>query len=383
MDGPRGSEHVETVIIGGGQAGLSTGYHLARRDLSFVILDANERIGDAWRKRWDSLRVFTPARYSGLPGWPFPAPAWSFPTKEEVADYLQAYAARFDLPVRTGVRVDGLSREAGRYVVAAGDRRFEADRVVVASGAYQRPRVPAFAAKLDPGLVQLHSSEYRDPSQLQDGSVLVVGAANSGAEIALEVSSGHRTWLSGRHPGQEPFRPGGRWDRLFMPAVWFLASRVLTVKTPFGRMVRRKFSDRGLPLARVRPKDITAAGIERVPRTAGVRGGLPVLDDGRDLEVANVIWCTGFVPDFAWIDLPAFAEKEGPVHDRGIVRSEPGLYVVGLFFLYALASPLIGGVGRDAEHIAKHIAASRANGGGTLSRSGIPALASSDITRGP
>jgi putative flavoprotein involved in K+ transport len=383
MDGARGAEHVDTVIIGGGQAGLSTGYHLARRGLSFVILDANERIGDAWRKRWDSLRVFTPARYSGLPGWPFPAAAWSFPTKEEVADYLEAYAARFDLPVRTGVRVDGLSREAGRYVVAAGDRRFEAEQVVVASGAYQRPRVPAFAAELDPGLVQLHSSEYRDPSQLQDGSVLVVGAANSGAEIALEVSSGHRTWLSGRHPGQEPFRPGGRWDRLLMPVVWWLASDVLTVKTPFGRMVRRKFRDRGLPLARVRPKDITADGIERVPRTAGTRGGLPVLDDGRDLDVTNVIWCTGFVPDFAWIDLPAFAEKDGPVHDRGIVRSEPGLYLVGLFFLYALASPLIGGVGRDAEHIAKHIAASCANGGGTFSRSRIPALAGSEIARGP
>ena len=200
MDGASGSEHFETVIIGGGQAGLSVGYHLARRDRRFVILDANQRIGDAWRERWDSLRLFTASRYDGLPGWPFPAPAWSFPTKDEVADYLEAYAARFDLPVRTGIRVDGLSREADRYVVAAGDRRFEADHVVVASGAYPRPRIPAFAPELDPGIVQLHSSEYRDPSQLQEGCVLVVGAANSGAEIALEVSRGHRTWLSGRHP---------------------------------------------------------------------------------------------------------------------------------------------------------------------------------------
>jgi putative flavoprotein involved in K+ transport len=362
MNGARGSEHVETVIIGGGQAGLSTGYHLARRGLPFVILDANERIGDAWRERWDSLRLFTPARYDGLPGWPFPAPAWSFPTKDEVAVYLEAYAARFDLPVRTGVHVDGLSRQAGRYVVAAGERRFEADQVVVASGAYRRPRVPAFASELDPGIVQLHSSEYRDPSQLQEGGVLVVGAANSGAEIALEVSRTHRTWLSGRHPGQEPFRPGSRWFRLLVPVIWFMASRVLTVKTPIGRMVRQKFHvggahhSRGLPLARVRPKAITAAGIERVPRTAGARGGLPVLDDGRDLEVTNVIWCTGFVPDFAWIDLPVFAEDGGPVHDRGIVGSEPGLYFVGLVFLYALASSLVGGVGRDAEHIAEQIA---------------------------
>jgi putative flavoprotein involved in K+ transport len=362
MDAARGTEHVETVIIGGGQAGLATGYHLARRGLPFVILDANERIGDAWRKRWDSLCLFTPARYDGLPGWPFPAPAWSFPGKDDVAGYLEAYAARFDLPVRTGVLVDGLSKEGDRYVVAAGDRRFEADRVVVAAGAYHRPRVPAFADELDPGLVQLHSSEYRDPSQLQEGGVLVVGAANSGAEIALEVSKGHRTWLSGRHPGQEPFRPGSRWDRLLTPVIWSLATQVLTVRTPFGRMMRQKFRSRGIPLARVRPKHIAAAGIDRVPRTAGARDGRPVLDDGRVLEVANVIWCTGFVPDFAWIDLPVFAEDGGPVHDRGIVSSERGLYFVGLFFLYALASPLVGGVGRDAEHIAEHIASSRQNG---------------------
>jgi putative flavoprotein involved in K+ transport len=368
MDGAGGAERFEAVIIGGGQAGLAVGYHLARRDRRFVILDANERIGDAWRKRWDSLRLFTPARYDGLPGWPFPAPAWSFPTKDEVADYLDAYAARFDLPVRTGVRVDGLSREADRYVVAAGKNRYEADHVVVAAGAYQRPRVPAFASELDPGIVQLHSSQYRDPSQLQEGGVLVVGAANSGAEIALEVSRDHRTWLSGRHPGQEPYRPGSRWFRLLVPVIWFMASHVLTVKTPLGRMVRQKFQvggahhSRGLPLARVRPKDVTAAGIERVPRTTGARGGLPVLDDGRDLEVANVIWCTGFVPDLSWIDLPVFGEDGGPVHDRGIVGSEPGLYFVGLVFLYAMASSLVGGVGRDAEHIARQIAAHEPNG---------------------
>ncbi|HEY6696467.1 MAG TPA: FAD-dependent oxidoreductase, partial [Solirubrobacteraceae bacterium] len=175
MDGARGAEHIEIVIIGGGQAGLSTGYHLAKRGLPFVILDAHERIGDAWRKRWDSLRLFTPARYNGLPGWPFPAPAWSFPNKDDVAGYLEAYATRFDLPVRTGVHVDGLCRKGDRYVVAAGRRRIAADRVVVAAGAYQRPRVPDFAADLDPGIVQMHSSEYRDPSQLQEGGVLVVG----------------------------------------------------------------------------------------------------------------------------------------------------------------------------------------------------------------
>ena len=351
------TEYVGTVIVGGGQAGLSTGYHLARCGHPFVILDANERIGDSWRRRWDSLRLFTPARYDGLPGRPFPGPAWALPGKDDVADYLEDYATRFDLPVRTGVQVDGVAREDGRYVVNAGDLRFEAEQVVVATGAYQRPRVPGFASELDPSLAQLHSSAYRDPAQLQEGGVLVVGAANSGAEIALEVSRSHRTWLSGRHPGQEPFRPGSRWDRLFIPVVWVAASHLLTVRTPPGRAVRRKFSSRGIPLGRVRPKDYAAAGIERVPRTVAARHGRPVLEDGRELDVANVLWCTGYVPDFAWIDLPVFDEHGAPVHDRGIVAGAPGLYFVGLFFLYSLTSPLVAGVARDARHIVEHIAA--------------------------
>ncbi|MGH2701854.1 MAG: flavin-containing monooxygenase [Actinomycetota bacterium] len=362
MHGSNGTERVETVIIGAGQAGLSVAYHLAKRGRSFVILDANERIGDSWRKRWDSLRVFTPARYNGLPGWAFPAPARSFPTKDEVADYLEAYAAHFDLPVRSRVRVDGLTKNGNRYIVTAGDR-FEADNVVVASGAYHTPRVPAFANELETSIVQMHSSEYRNPSQLREGGVLVVGAGNSGAEIALEAARGHQTWLAGRDTGQEPTRPGTVPDRLLVPAIWFMATRVLTVKTPIGRMVKGKFRDRGIPLAGGTRKDILAAGIERVPRVAGVRDGLPLLDDGRVLDVTNVIWCTGFVSDFRWIQLPIFGEGGLPIHDRGVVGSEPGLYFVGLFFLYSLSSVLIGGAGRDAEYIAHHIASPSGNNG--------------------
>jgi putative flavoprotein involved in K+ transport len=354
--GPPGGERIETVIVGGGQAGLAVGYHLARQDRPFVILDADQRTGDAWRRRWDSLRLFTPARYSGLPGLPFPAPGWSFPTRDEVADYLEAYAARFELPVRHGVRVDRLAREGGRYLVTAGDRRWEADQVVVASGAYQRQRVPAFAAELDQGIVQLDTSRYRNPSQLRPGGVLVVGAGNSGAEIAWEVSGTHPTWLSGPDTGHIPVRAGGRWDRLLTPPVWWFASRVLTVDTPIGRKVRPKALHTPAPLERVRPKELAAAGVERVPRTVGVRDGLPVLEDGRVMEVANVIWCTGSRPDFGWVDLPVFDEDGLPRHDRGVVASQPGLYFVGLWFLSGFTSSLLGGVGRDAERIADHIA---------------------------
>src|ERR671913_1528216 len=208
------SEYFETVIIGGGQAGLSVGYHLKRQGRPFVILDANELIGDAWRKRWDSLRLFTPARYNGLTGWRFPAPAVSFPTKDEMADYLESYAARFELPVRTGVEVNGLFREGDRFIITSGDRRFEAHHVVVATGTNQVPKVPAFADELRSSIVQLHSSQYHRPSQLQEGAVLVVGAGNSGAEIALEVAREHPTRLSGRDTGHLPFRIDGAVARL-------------------------------------------------------------------------------------------------------------------------------------------------------------------------
>jgi putative flavoprotein involved in K+ transport len=356
-------ERFETVIVGGGQAGLSVGYQLARRGRRFVILDADQRVGDAWRRRWDSLRLFTPARYDGLPGWPFPAPAWSFPTKDEVADYLEAYAARFDLPVRGGVRVDRLSRAGDHYVLAAGDRRFQADHVVVASGAYQRPRIPAFAAELDPGILQLDPNRYRDPSQLPGGGVLVVGAGNSGAEIAFEVSRTHPTWLSGPDTGHIPVRSGGRWDRLLTPPVWWFASRVLTVQTPIGRKVRPKALTTAAPLERVRPKELAAAGVERVPRTVGVRDGYPMLEDGRVMEVATVLWCTGFRPDFGFVDLPVFDPEGAPLHHRGVVGSQPGLYFLGLWFLSAFTSSLLGGVGSDAEHIAGQIASRHPDGG--------------------
>ena len=360
MNGVREPGRVETVVIGGGQAGLSVGYHLARRGLPFVILDAHTRIGDSWRNRWDSLRLFTPARYNGLDGMPFPCPVHSFSTKDEVADYLETYAARFDLPVRTGVKVDGMSRNGHHgagFEVTAGETRFEAENVVVAMSSHQRPRVPPFAPELDPRVVQLHSGEYRNPSQLRDGGVLVVGAGNSGAEIALEVATSHPTWLSGKESGLVPFGIESAAARyLFQPLLFrFIGHRLLTVNTPIGRKMRPKLLSHAAPLVRVKPKDLTAAGVRRVPRTVGVQDGLPVLEDQQVLDAANVVWCTGYSSDFSWIDLPDFGETE-PTHHRGIVDNEPGLYFVGLNFLYAMSSGFFPGVGRDAEYVVESIA---------------------------
>jgi putative flavoprotein involved in K+ transport len=360
MNTTRDPERVQTVVIGGGQAGLSVGYHLKQRRLPFVILDAGQRVGDSWRNRWESLRLFSPARFDGLDGMPFPASAGAFPTKDEMADYLERYAAEFDLPVRNGVKVDRLSRDGERYLVAAGAQRFEADHVVVAMASYQKPRVPAFGRQLAPDVVQLHSADYRSPKQLRAGGVLIVGAGNSGAEIAVEVARTHQTWLAGRATGEIPFRTSSAVaQRLLLPFLFRVVfHRILTMDTSLGRKLRPKMISQGGPLIRTKSKELAAAGVIRVPRVARVaENGLPVLEDGQVLRVENVIWCTGFDNGFSWIDLDVLGSDGEPQQERGVVRGEPGLYFVGLHFLYSMSSSMIHGVGRDASHIAAAVEA--------------------------
>lgn len=360
MSGNTSSERVRTVVVGGGQAGLSVGYHLAQRGLDFIILDDSERVGDAWRKRWDSLRLFTPARFDGLAGMPFPAGRHSFPAKDEMADFLELYAQHFSLPLRTRTRVERLSRENGRYRVTTNDIQFEAENVVVAMSSFQKPSVPACARELSPDVVQLHSSEYKRPSQLRTGDVLIVGAGNSGAEIALEAAaSGHRTWLSGRDVGYVPFDIDGIPARVALVPIVFrvVFHRLLSVNNPIGRRARPKLVSQSGPLIRVRAKALKNAGVERVPRVRGARYGKPVLDDGRTMEVANVVWCTGYNHGMSWIDLPVFDEHGEPRHESGIVKEHQGMYFVGLHFLHSLSSTMIHGVARDADRIASAIAA--------------------------
>lgn len=354
------NERFDVIVIGGGQAGLATGYHLVRRGARFIILEAHDRIGESWRRRWDTLSVFTPARNDGLPGMPFPAPGHVRPTKDEIAGYLEAYAQQMDLPVRTGAHVDSLDRiDDGRFVVCAGNDRFEASRAVVATGGYSEPRVPEFASQLRREIKQLHSSDYRSASQLQPGSVLVVGASNSGGEIAHSAASaGHETWLSGRDTGQMPFDINGRVARMVDPIVWPLVHHVLTVRTPIGRKARPEIQLHGGPLERIRKKDLEEVGVKRVVgRTVDASDGLPLLDDGQVIDVRNVVWATGFRHEYPWIRLPVIGPDGWPMHERGVVASVPGLYFVGLPFQYAFTSSLIGGVGRDAEYVVDRLMA--------------------------
>jgi putative flavoprotein involved in K+ transport len=289
----------------------------------------------------------------------FPAPPHYFPGKDEMADYLETYAEKFDHPIRSGVVVDRLTRENGRFVASAREHRFQAKHVVVAMSTWQTPRLPAMAADLAPEIRQFHSAEYRNPDQLAEGDVLVVGAGNSGAEIALDVNEGRRVLLAGPDIGHVPFRVESLQGRLLLPIVFRIVfHRLLTTGTRMGRKARPKVLSKGEPLIRTKPKDLRMAGVERVPRVVGTREGLPLLEDGQTAEVRNVIWCTGFDPGFSWIDLPVM-DAGKPVHERGVVDAVPGLFFVGLRFLYSQSSAQVHGVGRDAAWIADAIAADR------------------------
>jgi len=351
-------EHVDTVIVGAGQAGLSTGFHLKRRGREFLILDGNARIGDNWRQQWDSLRLYSPARYDGLPGLPFPGKPWSFPGKDELADYLESYATTFKLPVRTGTRVERLvARDRGGYRISTPTGVIDCANVVVATGSFGRtPHVPAFASGLDPAILQMHSSQYRRPSQLGDGPVLVVGASHSGADVAYEVAQTHETTLAGRDCGQIPPRLDSFAMKAIFPVLVFGWRHVATRRTPVGRKALPHVRFHGGPMLRVKRSDLAAVGVHRVlARVEGVRDGRPALGDGTVFDVSTVIWCTGFRQVFDWIELPLFGPDGWPREVRGVVDEAPGLYFCGLAFQYAFASMVLAGVGRDADYIARKI----------------------------
>jgi putative flavoprotein involved in K+ transport len=343
----------DALVIGAGQAGLAAGYYLKRAGVRFALLDAGEEIGAAWKQRWDSLRLFTPARYNSLPGMPFPGDPYSLPTKDEVAGYLQTYAQRFDLPVRLGVRVKSLRAANGRYVISTDGGEFLTARsVIVATGGNRKPYVPQFAAALRSQLMQIHSSEYRRPSQLPKGGVLVVGAGNSGAQIARELAEdGRKVVLSGRETGSLPRRLLGRdiydwlWPTIMRPPV----------DTVLGRRLMQGRLFAGDPLIGISAKSLTHPGLEQAGKTIGVRDGLPLLDGGRVLtDIAAVVWCTGFHPDFSWIELPVLGLDGYPRHRRGIAYDSPGLAFLGMRFQFRLGSALLGGVGEDAAYVTSH-----------------------------
>ncbi|MFL6417214.1 MAG: flavin-containing monooxygenase [Bryobacteraceae bacterium] len=361
-----GPNHFETIVLGGGQSGLAAGYQLNRAGCSFLIVDANQRSGDAWRGRWDSLQLFSPAQYDSLPGLPLAMRKGTFPHKDLLADYLEHYAFHFNLPILRGVRVTRVGRQGKGFLIECGNRTLSCANVIVATGAYSRPRIPDSSALLNQSIQQIHSSGYRRPEDVVGERVLVVGFGTSGIEIAIELAAaGRHVLLSGRPTAQalSKFLPAifagkNQILRLIGAAYWNFVHRVVTIDTALGRKAKSQISRRGQPLIRLNRADALAAGVEHVVRLAGVTEGQPSLEDGRVVDVSAVVWCTGFRPGYEFLELPdcPFDSKGLPIAPHGIVGQIPGLYFVGLPFQVGLTSTLVGGAGRDAALVVRHLA---------------------------
>jgi putative flavoprotein involved in K+ transport len=349
---------LDVLVIGGGQAGLAMGYQLAQRDLRFLIVDSGPEIGHVWRSRWDSLRLFTSGRYANLPGLPFPAAADTHPGKNEVADYLRAYATAFELPVRLNTTVTSMTRAGdGGYLVKAGVDELEAAQVVVATGPFQAPFTPPVAADLAPDVQQLHSADYRRPEQLAPGRVLVVGAANSGCQIALELSATRTVELSaGKRIPTVPQRPLGR-------DVWWWASGLRLDRVTADSRLGRRLAGRDQIIG-AGPRQLARRhGITLRPRLEAVTGRRVTFADATHAEYDAVVWATGSTTDDSWIDVPDATDERGRLRQSRGITPSPGLYTLGRSWQHTRGSALLGWVGDDAAFLAEQIAA-RARPGG-------------------
>jgi putative flavoprotein involved in K+ transport len=348
MEGGPG-DRFDVAVIGAGQAGLAMGYFLAKERRRFTILEVSGSIGSAWRTRWDSLVLFTPRRYDSLPGLPFPGDPDGYPRRDEVISYLERYASSFELPVELNSAVQSVTASDGGFTLDLGTRTVKADQVVVATGPFQVPNVPAFAANLASDVAQMHSTGYRRPSDLPEGTVLVVGGGNTGFQIATELSATHSVHLAiGSRQTPLPQRLLGR--DLF----WWLTKTGLIKKTVESRIGRRA-RDRDT-LIGSSTRDVKRHGVEARPRVVGVSGRTVKFDDGSELDVDAVIWATGYRSDYGWIDLPVFDQNGRLLHRRG-ATDHPGLFFLGLTWQHTRGSALLGWVKDDAEFISERIAA--------------------------
>jgi putative flavoprotein involved in K+ transport len=345
------TDALDVLVIGGGQAGLVMGYHLAERGQRYLIVDAGAEIGDAWRSRWDSLQLFTPAQFDNLPGMPFPAVRDTYPGKDEVADVLRAYATRFQLAMQLNTTVASLTRGDDLYVATTTEgNTFQARQVVVATGPFQSPFVPAFAAGLDPDLPQIHSVDYRRPQTLPAGRVLVVGAANSGCQIALELTATHTVELAvGQRIPAIPQRPMGR-------DVWWWASGLRLDRVTVSSRLGKRLAQRDQVIG-AGPRQLAKRhGVRIRPRATAATGRTVTFVDGTASEYEAVVWATGFKANHAWIDVPGAKDEEGRILHRRGITSSPGLYVLGLTWQHTRTSALLGWVGSDASYLADQIA---------------------------
>jgi putative flavoprotein involved in K+ transport len=344
-----------TIVIGAGQAGLATGYYLKNSGEDFIIVDAGAKIGDSWRNRWDSLKLFTPNWANALPGYPFTGNKNLHAGKDEVADFLESYAKKFDIPVLTNTKVIALEKKDGIYTVSTSRGILTCKNIVIANGSYASPKIPSFAKKLDPNIVQIHSSVYKRASNLPVGNVLVVGAGTSGIQIAIDaVSPLRKIFVAGNPPFKIPGFILKYFDKQF---VWAM-NHIMTIKTKPGRKAAYAIKNKhaAAPLINTSIQDAKNAGVKHVSRIKDVVDGYPLLEDGTVLKVSTIIWCTGYACDFSWINMDDITDESGyPLAYRGVSGKHKGLYFTGMMFQYALTSTWINGAGRDAKYIAGFI----------------------------
>lgn len=335
---------LDVAVVGAGQAALALSHALVGGPLRHACFAADARVGDAWRRRWDSLRLFTPAQYDGLPGLPFPAPVDHYPTKDEVADYLEIYADRFALPIALDVRVTRLHRDGDVFVLTTTRGPVRARQVVLATGSYGEPRTPEFAAQLGDAVTQLHAAHYRRPDTLPPGPVVVVGGGASGVQIAADLAATRSVTLCrGRREVVLP-------QRIFGRDIWYWLERTpdVSARSPLGRLLAR--SD---PLVGEGPRGLERRlGVPSRARAIAAEPGALRLADGSRLPVTSVVWATGHAHALGWIDLPVQDAGGTPLHRDG-ASPVPGLYFLGLRWMRSRGSSLLGWVGRDAEHIAR------------------------------
>jgi putative flavoprotein involved in K+ transport len=341
-------DEYDVAVIGAGQAGLTMGHFLAKQGRRFAILEAADAVGAAWRTRWESLVLFTPRRYSGLEGLAFPGDPDGYPTRDEVITYLERYAATFDLPIRLRSRVWSLTKADGRFLLGVDDGHIEADQVVVATGPFQTPNLPAFAGELAAEVHQIHSTEYMRPSEIPRGTVLVVGGGNTGYQIAKELSATHNVHLA-IGSGQKPLPQRFLGRDLF----WWLTKTGLINKTAESRLGRRLRSKDALIGSS--PRELTDYGIDPRARVDAASDRTVFFADGVSLQVGSVIWATGYRSDYSWIDLPVVSSDGQLQHRRG-VTDVSGLYFLGLTWQHTRGSALIGFVKDDAQFIAQRVA---------------------------
>lgn len=344
-------EKYEIVIIGAGQAGLAIGYFLKQKNVSFVLLDGQKRVGQSWRDRYDSLVLFTPKRYSGLPGLPFPGDPNTFPTKDETADYLENYANHFSLPIRLNTNVTSLEKENNHFIISTTHQTYKANKVVVAAGPFQKPLLPSMANDLSPDMFQVHSSNYRNLDQLKKGNVLVVGGGNSGAQIASELANYKQTFLSVSYPiAFIPLQLLGKSIFWYFEQLGLLQADITSTKGKWLQRQREKVY--GFELKKL----LKSGKVVQKPRvTASLRGSHVVFADETSLEIQNIVWATGFKADFSWIQIDGvLGRQNNPIHQKG-VSSIRNLFFLGLPWLSCRGSALMGWVGQDAERLLPYL----------------------------